>query len=168
MSKNTYTAVTGYRSGGFLQNDPVKLHILSHFFKMDGFAVIEEIRKNGWLKKIPVLVISGEKAVDVENQCFQMGISDFIHKPFEASIVKNRVKNAVELFTYKNQLEQEVERQTEALEEQSRIIRSDIPTASVPLPLRFPPFLSHIHLQAYCAALRGLLPRHPRPKSCSA
>jgi hypothetical protein len=32
QSKNTYTAVTGYRSGGFLQNDPVKLHIFSHFF----------------------------------------------------------------------------------------------------------------------------------------
>ena len=42
--------------------------------RMDGFAVIEELRRNGWLKKIPVLVISGEKAVDVENQCFQMGI----------------------------------------------------------------------------------------------
>lgn len=91
--------------------------------RMDGFAVIEEIRKNGWLKKIPVLVISGEKAVDVENRCFCMGVSDFIHKPFEASIVKNRVRNTVELFTSKNLLEQEVEQQMETLEKQSRIIQ---------------------------------------------
>ena len=91
--------------------------------RMDGFAVIEEIRKNGWLKKIPVLVISGEKAVDVENRCFCMGVSDFIHKPFEASIVKNRVRNTVELFTSKKLLEQEVEQQMETLEKQSRIIQ---------------------------------------------
>lgn len=91
--------------------------------KMDGFAVIGEIRKNGWLQKIPVLVISSESAVDIENQCFNMGVSDFIHKPFEASIVKKRVRNTVELFAYKNRLELEVEKQTEALAKQSRIIQ---------------------------------------------
>lgn len=91
--------------------------------RMDGFAVIEEIRKNGWLQRIPVLVISSESAVDIENQCFSMGVSDFIHKPFEASIVKKRVRNTVELFACKNRLELEVERQTEALAKQSRIIQ---------------------------------------------
>ena len=91
--------------------------------KMDGFAVIEEIRKNGWLQKIPVLIISSESAVDIENRCFHMGVSDFIHKPFEASIVKNRIRNTVELFACKNELEREVERQTEALRKQSRIIQ---------------------------------------------
>ena len=90
---------------------------------MNGFAVMEESKKRGWLRKIPVIIISGEKSVDVENQCLRMGASDFIHKPFEASIVKNRVRNTVELFNYKNQLEQEVERQTEVLEEQSHIIQ---------------------------------------------
>jgi len=89
----------------------------------DGFAVIREIKEKGWLDRIPVLIISSERAVDVENRCLSMGVSDFIHKPFEASTVKNRVKNTVELFAWKNRLEQEVERQTEALEEQSRIIR---------------------------------------------
>lgn len=91
--------------------------------KKDGFEVIEESRKNGWLQKLPVLIISSENAVDIENKCFDMGVSDFIHKPFEASIVKNRIKNAVELFACKNQLEREVERQTEALRKQSRIIQ---------------------------------------------
>lgn len=91
--------------------------------RMDGFAVMEEIRKNGWLQKLPVLIISGEDSVDIENRCFDLGVLDFIHKPFEASIVKNRIKNTVELFACKNQLEREVERQTEALRKQSRIIQ---------------------------------------------
>ncbi len=91
--------------------------------KMDGFTVLSRIKKNGWMNHIPVLIISGEEAVDIENRCFRLGVSDFIHKPFESSIVKNRVRNTVELFACKNQLEQKVERQSEALKEQSRIIR---------------------------------------------
>ena len=61
--------------------------------RRDGFSVIAEMRERGWIKKIPILVISGEDATEVENQCFEMGVSDFIHKPFEVSIVKNRVRN---------------------------------------------------------------------------
>ena len=82
--------------------------------KKDGFGVITKMKENGWLGRIPVLVISGEQAAEVENQCFELGVSDFIHKPFEFSIVKNRVRNTVELFACKNQLEAKVERQTEA------------------------------------------------------
>lgn len=89
----------------------------------DGFDVIEEMKKNGWLNKIPVLIISGEHSVEVENRCLALGVSDFIHKPFDASIVRNRVKNAVELFDCKNQLEQTVEQQAETLKRQSQIIR---------------------------------------------
>lgn len=94
-----------------------------HMPKLDGFAVLKEMRKNGWLGKIPVLVISSEPAVAVENQCFALGVSDFIHKPFESSIVKNRVRNAIELFTCKNQLEQKVEEQAQKLERQYEIIQ---------------------------------------------
>ncbi len=74
------------------------------------------MQKNGWIDRVPILIISGERAVEVENQCFQLGVSDFIHKPFEASIVKNRVRNTIEMFNRKNQLEIR-------LEEQSKIIR---------------------------------------------
>lgn len=90
--------------------------------RMDGFAVISRMKENGWMRRIPVLVISSEHAAEVENRCLEMGVSDFIHRPFEASIVKNRVKNTVELFACKNQLEQKVEEQEETLQKQYRII----------------------------------------------
>ncbi|MCI8292102.1 MAG: response regulator [Hespellia sp.] len=91
--------------------------------KMNGFEVLEEMQDREWIKKIPILIISSESAVETENKCFEMGVSDFIRKPFEGSIVKNRIKNAVELFACKNQLEQTVEKQTVALEEQNLIIQ---------------------------------------------
>ncbi len=91
--------------------------------RRDGFSVIAEMRERGWIKKIPILVISGEDATEVENQCFEMGVSDFIHKPFEVSIVRNRVRNTMELFASRNQLEQKVEQQEQTLKEQYQIIR---------------------------------------------
>lgn len=92
-----------------------------HMPKADGFVVIAGMK--GWINRIPVLVISGEHAVETENRCLEQGVSDFIHKPFEASIVRNRVKNAIELYNYKRQLEQKVEEQAETLKKQSQIIR---------------------------------------------
>lgn len=94
-----------------------------HMPRMDGFAVIDEMKKRGWMKWIPVLIISSEYSVDIENKCFELGVSDFIHKPFESSLVKKRIKNAVDLFSYKNLLEQRVEEQEEELKRQSLIIK---------------------------------------------
>lgn len=94
-----------------------------HMPNMDGYAVMEWMKKNQWMEKIPVLITSGEDSAEIESYCFEMGVLDFIHKPFEGSIVKNRVKNLVELFASKNGLQQKVEIQTKALEEQGRIIQ---------------------------------------------
>ena len=89
---------------------------------VDGFAVLEVMKKQSWLKSIPVLVITAESKSEVENKCFQMGVSDFIQKPFDNAIVKSRVKNIVDLFIYKNQLEEKVEKQTATLRKQYKLL----------------------------------------------
>lgn len=94
-----------------------------HMPGMDGFAVIAQMKEKRWLKKIPVLVISSENTAAVENRCLELGVSDFIHRPFESSVVRNRVRNTMELFASRNQLEQKVEVQTETLKRQYRIIQ---------------------------------------------
>lgn len=91
--------------------------------KIDGFAVLNVMRKRKWIDKIPVLIISGERAVEIENRCFELGVTDFIHKPFEPSLVKSRVRNAVDLFGYKNNLEKKVKKQTETLSMQYKLLK---------------------------------------------
>lgn len=98
-----------------------------HMPGMDGFAVIAAMKENGWLKKIPVLVISSEQTAEVENQCFELGVSDFIHRPFESSIVKNRIRNTMELFACKNQLEEKVEEQYRIIQMQAEKLREAKP-----------------------------------------
>ncbi|MCI8996891.1 MAG: response regulator [Lachnospiraceae bacterium] len=120
------TAEDGERALQKLQRRQSELSALLldlHMPKFNGFAVIEEMRRRGWMERIPVLIISSEHAVEVENRCFELGVSDFIHKPFEGSIVKNRVKNAIELFTCKLKLQQKVEEQEETLRAKDQIIQ---------------------------------------------
>ena len=105
------------------ENDAAALLLDLYMPRMDGFSVIAQMKKDGLQSKIPVLVISGERSVEIEDKCFRMGVSDFIRKPFDPCIVRNRVKNAVELFACKNQLEQKVEEQNETLKKQYRIIQ---------------------------------------------
>ncbi len=93
-----------------------------HMPEMNGFEVMKSMHLNGWLNKIPVLIISGEHSVEIENKCFEMGVSDFIHKPFDASLVKFRIKNIVELFEYRNELEAKVEKQTATLKTQYQML----------------------------------------------
>ena len=91
--------------------------------EMDGFTVITEMKKNSYLERIPVLIISSEHSAEVESRCLELGVSDFIHKPFDSSIVRNRVKNTIELFERKNELGRKVEEQEEALRQRDKIIQ---------------------------------------------
>lgn len=90
---------------------------------MDGIAVLKEMKKNKWIDEIPVLVISSENSVNVERECFEYGVSDFIRKPFDFPVVKKRVDNMVSLYLHKNKLEETVEKQTETLRRQYQLLK---------------------------------------------
>lgn len=98
-----------------------------HMPGMDGYAVIEAMKKQGIFQKLPVLVISSENTAAVENQCLELGVSDFIHRPFEGSVVKNRIRNTMELFAYKNQLEQKIEEQYRIIQKQAEKLQEAEP-----------------------------------------
>lgn len=89
--------------------------------EMDGFAVLKEMQKNNLITKVPVIVISGESSE--EAKCFDYGVTDFIQKPFNESIVKKRIQNVAYLFAYQNQLEDKVQKQTETLRKQNQMLQ---------------------------------------------
>lgn len=82
---------------------------------MDGFEVLKNLGEKKIIGKIPVLVISGENSSQNEKKCFDYGVSDFIGRPFNTTLVKLRVRNMVNQYVYKNQLEEKVEEQTAVL-----------------------------------------------------
>ena len=115
--------------------------------RMDGFAVIEQMRQNGWMGQIPVLVITSEMAPEIEERCLELGVSDFVHKPFDDTVVRRRVKNTVELFRCKKELEQKVESQTETLKKQNEIIEYQAEKLKEAEPF------NHLMMQYRCAIM---------------
>lgn len=91
--------------------------------EMDGFAVLEELNKKPWSKQIAIMIISGDNAVQTEARCFELGVSDFVHRPFNNRLVRKRVRNVVALYQYQEELEQKVEKQTEVLRKQFRLLQ---------------------------------------------
>lgn len=91
--------------------------------EVDGMTVLKEMKSRKWIDEIPVLVISSENSVNVERQCFDYGVSDFIRKPFDYLVVKKRVENIVGLYQHKNRLEEMVEKQTETLRKQYHLLK---------------------------------------------
>ena len=87
---------------------------------MDGFEVMECIRQNEQWKKIPVIFLTADRDASTESQCLKMGAVDFIGKPFEPEIVKNRIRRTLEIEEYRKDLEGAVRRQTNKIERMQR------------------------------------------------
>ena len=81
---------------------------------MDGFGLLKLLNERHLISRISVLVGSGENSIQ---KCFDYGISDFIGKPFNAKLVRKRVQNAVDIYSYKNHLEKKVQEQTVVLQD---------------------------------------------------
>ncbi len=86
---------------------------------MDGLAVLAYMRKNNFLKTIPVILIADENNVEICKTCYANGVSDVILKPFEPFLVRSRVNNTMDLYYHKNNLEILVQEQTERINEQN-------------------------------------------------
>ncbi len=94
-----------------------------HMPNVDGFTVLSEMEKKGFIKQVPVLIISGETKVEAEQRCLKSGAADFIHRPFDEIIVKNRIANSINLYNYKNRLEEKVEEQTIVMKRQYSLLQ---------------------------------------------
>lgn len=64
--------------------------------EMNGFEVLETMRDDEDLRRIPVIVLTTEKSYEVK--CLRLGASDFIKKPYdEPEVVLARVARIIEL-----------------------------------------------------------------------
>lgn len=91
---------------------------------IDGISVLKAMNQTDIIKKIPVLVVGENSEDKTKATCFELGISDFIRKPYDEVIIKNRVNNTIELFSYKRVLEDKVKQQTDKLKIQNTMLEN--------------------------------------------
>lgn len=63
--------------------------------KMDGFEVLQYMNNKGWMKTLPVVLISVEYSPAHIDKAFDLGAFDFVNRPFDVAVVKRRVRNAI-------------------------------------------------------------------------
>ena len=71
---------------------------------MDGFAVLDEMNRNHWLEDIPVIMISSEETESYIRRAYEMGVSDYISRPFDSRVVRRRVSNTIRLYAKQRRL----------------------------------------------------------------
>lgn len=92
---------------------------------MDGFKVLDYMKENDLIEKIPVILITSEAALDSEDQAYAYGVADVMHKPFYPHIVKRRSKNIIELYQNKHNMEMRIQEQAEEIRAQEKEIREN-------------------------------------------
>ena len=81
----------------YKEEHKIDLVLLDIFMPMDGREVLKIRQQNPNLKKIPFIVCTSDK--DIEEECFHLGVNDFIKKPYEnPDIIVARIKRMIELY----------------------------------------------------------------------
>ena len=90
--------------------------------QMNGFEVLEIMKGSQCAAETPVIMISSEESVDTIRKAYEMGITDYITRPFDSVIVKKRVQNTLELYANQKHLIDVVFTQVYEKEENNNIM----------------------------------------------
>lgn len=71
---------------------------------MDGFGVLNYMNHHHYLEDIPVIMISSEDSTETVRRGYEMGVSDYINRPFDAGVVHRRVYNTIKLYAKQRRL----------------------------------------------------------------
>ena len=91
---------------------------------LDGFGVLEFMNKNRFIEDIPVIMISSESSNAQIRRAYELGVSDYISRPFDAMIVYQRVFNTMKLYAKQRRLTTLVTNQIYDKEKNNRMMIS--------------------------------------------
>ena len=83
--------------------------------EMDGFTALENLKKNPNYKDIPVMFLTSKNEPEVEARGFEMGVMDFITKPFSGPVLLNRIKKHLLIEDVISDRTSELQKRTEKL-----------------------------------------------------
>ena len=71
---------------------------------MDGFKVLAAMNRDKLIDDIPVIMISSETTPSYIERAYDLGVADYISRPFDAHIVRTRVINTIMLYAKNKRL----------------------------------------------------------------
>ncbi|MBF0180070.1 MAG: response regulator [Magnetococcales bacterium] len=89
----TLECADGQEAMGMLKATPCHLIICDiQMPEMDGFELLSAVRKDPKTRGIPLILITGDDAIETRENAFRMGANDFVTKPFTPSEFIPRVR----------------------------------------------------------------------------
>jgi len=90
--------------------------------EMDGFEVLQVMNEQRWIENVPVIMISAETRSSRVDQAYELGVVDFITRPFDARVVHRRVVNTILLYDKQAKLKELVAEQIYEKEQNSGLM----------------------------------------------
>ena len=65
--------------------------------EMNGLDVLQAMNNNHQIEEIPVVMISAENGIEHIERAYDLGVTDYISRPFDRMVVRRRVVNTLML-----------------------------------------------------------------------
>ena len=72
--------------------------------RLDGFGVLEVMKQHNWLQEIPVIITSSEDDESFIQKAYELGVTDYIRRPFNLTVTQRRVSSALMLYARQKHL----------------------------------------------------------------
>lgn len=72
--------------------------------RLDGFGVLEVMKQRNWLQEIPVIITSSEDDESFIQKAYELGVTDYIRRPFNLTVTQRRVSNVLTLYARQKHL----------------------------------------------------------------
>ncbi len=96
--------------------------------KVDGYQVLQQLKADGRLHNIPVIMISALNEIDSVVRCVELGAVDYLSKPFNPVLLKARVGASLEKKRLRDEVRAHLARMEEELEAARQLQMSMVPT----------------------------------------
>lgn len=78
---------------------------------VDGFGVLDVMKRYHWIDNTPVIMISSKTSQSYIRKAFELGVTDYILRPFDSFIIHKRVSNTLMLYRKQKKLLSALEEQ---------------------------------------------------------
>src|SRR5215470_10489411 len=95
--------------------------------ELDGFGVLEQLKANGHVNDLPIVVISALTEIEPVVRCIELGAEDFMFKPFNPTLLRARVTASLEKKALRDQTREELRRKQAELNEARTLQLSLVP-----------------------------------------
>lgn len=88
------------------QDEKISLILLDYIMpEMDGLELLSMMNDRHWIEEVPVIMITSDNAADSIDKAYDLGVSDFVSRPYNASIIEHRIENTIALKKRQKQMQ---------------------------------------------------------------